>query len=66
MEAILFIAGIFLVFLGYIAARIEFNQKIKTLKVKTYWNGFNDGVENAFIDPEAVRKAYHYHFDNRK
>lgn len=65
MEATLLCAGIFILFVGYIAARIEFNQKLKTVKVKHYWLGFEDGVDNAFKDLDAVRNAYNYHFANR-
>lgn len=66
MEAIIFVCGIILVLIGYLAARIEFNKKLPALREKSYQTGFRNGFDGAMQNADAVRRAYIYHFETRK
>lgn len=61
MEAILFAAAIVCVAIGYVAARVEFQQKINSAKEKSYQAGIRRGEDTALFDPERVAKAHRYH-----
>jgi hypothetical protein len=65
MEATLYICGLILILVGYIAARIEFNKKLHATRIRIYDIGFGDGFDDALKDAGAVRRAYQYHFHAR-
>lgn len=65
MEAFIWLAGLTVFALGYLAARLEYNKKLPAIRSKCYDIGFADGVDDALKDVDAVRRAYQYYFQNR-
>lgn len=65
MDAIIWLAGLTVFVLGYLAAYLEYNHKLAAIRSKSYDIGFDDGVDDALKDPDAVRRAYNYYFQTR-
>lgn len=65
MDAVIWLAGLTVFVLGYLAAYLEYKNKLPAARGKAYDIGFADGFEDALKDAEAVRRAYLYYFQNR-
>jgi hypothetical protein len=66
MEAIIFVCGIICILTGYVAARIEFNKKLSSIKDEHFEAGVTRGFNDAAKDLDFIRRCYLYHFGNLK
>lgn len=70
MDAAIWLAGLTVFALGYLAAYLENRESIKKLKRKHAQQirslpTFEEGWTAALADPKSVKYAYRYYFQNR-